>query len=305
VDMNKLLVLLPEMATFVVVIEQGSFSRAAIKLGVAPSSVSRSVARLENALQQKLIERTTRSLRLSTIGEEVFCLCIDMVNSAKSAVNAAYSESDTISGLVRVSAPKALARKVLSPIILDFLQVYPNVSIQIQSEDHFIDPIGNEVDVVIHITDKPVEGLVAKLLGNSRLVLCVSPAYIDTQGAPHSPSDLVTHNCIRLGESAADRKWSFNRGHNIETVNIDGNFAANHTEIRKDAVLRGLGISVFPEFTINELIQSGAVVEVLPDWTLNGRYQGQIVAQYLQSKYVPAQLKLFVDYLHEQMQDYR
>ncbi|WED29705.1 LysR family transcriptional regulator [Vibrio sp. DW001] len=304
-DMNKLMVLLPEMAIFVVVIEEGSFSRAAIKLGVAPSSVSRSVARLENALQQKLIERTTRSLRLSTIGEEVFCLCIDMLNSAKSAVNAAYSESDTISGLVRVSAPKALARQVLSPIILDFLQTHPNVSIQIQSEDHFIDPIGNEVDVVIHITDKPVEGLVAKLLGNSRLVLCASPAYIDTHGVPHSPSDLVTHNCIRLGESAADRKWSFNLERNIETVNIDGNFAANHTEIRKDAVLRGLGISVFPEFTINELIQSGEVVEVLPDWTLNGRYQGQIVAQYLQSKYVPAQLKLFVEYLHEQMLDCR
>lgn len=201
---NKLIALLPEMAVFVVVMEEGSFSKAADKLGVAPSSVSRSIAKLEEALQNKLLQRTTRQMRLTSRGEEIHSLCIDMLKSARLVTDAAFSSQGEISGEIRVAAPRALANQVLSPIVLDFLQNYPKVSVHFIVEDHFIDPVGHEVDLVIHITKKPIEGLVSKILGTNRLVLCASADYLKRMGTPQDPSELSLHQCIRLGESSSD-----------------------------------------------------------------------------------------------------
>ena len=302
-DTNKLIALLPEMAVFVVVIEEGSFSKAAEKLGVAPSSVSRSISKLENALCQKLLERTTRNMRLSIAGEEVHGLCMDMLKSARLATDAAFSSQSEVAGEIRIAAPRALASQVLSPLILDFLQEYPNVSVHFVVEDHFIDPIGHEVDMVIHITDKPVEGLVAKELGTNRLLICASKSYLEKFGYPRSPEELSAHQCIRLGESPVDRKWVFGRQGVIRTVKFDGRLAVNHTEIRKEAVLRGMGVSIFPEFSIDTLIQSGEVVALFPEWEVKGSYQGKIVAQYPQSRFIPRQLKMLVEYLHSRLSE--
>ncbi|CAM2846478.1 LysR family transcriptional regulator [Vibrio mytili] len=300
-DTNKLIALLPEMAVFVVVIEEGSFSKAAERLGVAPSSVSRSISKLETGLCQKLLERTTRNMRLTSAGEEIHGLCVDMLKSARLASDAAFSSQNEIAGEVRIAAPRAYANQVLSPLILDFLDAYPKVSVHMIVEDHFIDPIGHEVDMVIHITDRPVEGLVAKVLGINKLSVCASRAYLKKYGYPSSPADLSTHQCIRLGETSLDRKWSFGKRGQIHHVNIDGRFAVNHTEIRKQAVLRGGGISIFPEFSVAELIASGDFVELFSDWEVQGNYTGHIVAQYPQSRFIPSQLKVLVDYLQNKL----
>ncbi|WP_434361998.1 LysR family transcriptional regulator [Parasalinivibrio latis] len=299
---NKLMVLMPEMAVFVTVIEEGSFARTAIRLGVAPSSVSRSISRLENALEKKLIARTTRKLSLTPVGEEVFGLCKDMLQSAKQAVDAAQSEEGEVSGVIRFAAPKALSRQVLMPIVLEFIETHPDISVHFKVIDHYIDPVSDEVDVVIHITNQPVEGLVAKKLGSTRLVVCATPAYLLQHGTPELPGDLARHNCICLGEMPADRSWKFTKDAKDKTVTVGGSLTVNHSEIRREAVLRGLGISIFPEFVIADYIASGKVIEVLSDWYLNGRYQGDIVAQYPYSKFVPNQVKVFLAFLSERWQ---
>ncbi|MEL7291426.1 MAG: LysR family transcriptional regulator [Pseudomonadota bacterium] len=298
-DTNKLIPLLSEMAIFVSVVESGSFSKTAQKLGVSPSSVSRSVTRLENALQEKLLERTTRQMRLSTTGQEVYSLCSDMMNSAKLAVSAAQADKSEVSGSLRVAAPKALSRQVLMPMVLDFIDLYPSVALQLKVADHYIDPIGDEVDVIIHITEKPTEGLIAKPLANCRLVLCASPHYLQQHGVPTHPEDIAQHNCLCLGENPRDRIWDFTNNAKRVSVNVNGSFTVNHSEIRREAVIRGKGISVFPEFAIQSYIASKKVIEVLPDWHVGGKYQGTIVAQYAQSKFIPGQIKTFVDYLQQ------
>ncbi len=300
-DTNKLITLLPEMAVFVVVLEEGSFSKAAERLGVAPSSISRSMAKLETALNKKLLERTTRNMRLTTVGEQVYSLCGDMLKTAQLATDAAFSVQDEVAGEIRIAAPRALANQVLAPMILDFLQEYPKVSVHFAVEDHFIDPVGHEVDLTIHITEHPVEGLVGRVLGDSRLVLCASADYLNEYGYPTEPQDLSHHQCIRLGESTGDRKWVLRQGEVTHNIQVDGRLAVNHTEIRKQAVLRNMGISIFPEFSISQLIEEGAVVEVFPDWEIVSRYQGQIIAQYPQSRFVPNQLKALVEYLQKRL----
>ncbi|MGD8120924.1 LysR family transcriptional regulator [Vibrio sp. TRT 2004] len=296
-DTNKLIPLLSEMAIFVNVVESGSFSKTAKKLGVSPSSVSRSITRLENTLEEKLLERTTRQMRLSVTGQEVYSLCADMMYSAKMAVSAAQTDKSEVSGVLRIAAPKALSRQILMPMILDFIEAYPKISLQLKVADHYIDPIGDEVDVIIHITDKPNIGLVARTLTQCRLILCASPAYVEKNGIPEHPEDIHAHNCLCLGENPRDRVWDFTQGEQKYSINARGSFAVNHSEIRREAVLRGIGISVFPEFAIQEYLDSGQVVELLEEWHIGGNYQGQVIAQYAQSKFIPKQIKAFVDYL--------
>lgn len=300
-DTNRLIPLLSEMAIFVNVVESGSFSQTAKKLGVSPSSVSRSITRLESALEEKLLERTTRQMRLSSTGQEVYSLCSDMMNSAKMAVSAAQVDKTDVSGSLRVAAPKALSRQVLMPFILDFIDDYPNVSLQLKVADHYIDPIGDEVDIIIMITDKPMEGLIAKPLGQCRLVLCASPEYIEQYGMPVHPQDISGHNCLCLGENPRDRVWEFTNNNKKISINVNGSFIVNHSEIRREAVLRGVGLSVFPEFAIQSYIDSGQVIEVLRDWHVGGNYQGKIIAQYAQSKYIPSQIKTFIEYIQNRL----
>ncbi|MBH9741762.1 LysR family transcriptional regulator [Vibrio navarrensis] len=300
-DTNRLIPLLSEMAVFASVVEAGGFSAAAQKLGVAPSSISRSVTRLENALQEKLLERTTRQMRLTASGQQVYLLCSDMMSAAKLAVSAAQSEKDQVSGMLRIAAPKALSRQVLTPVLLNFIEDYPKVSLQLKVADHYIDPIGDEVDVIIHITEQPVQGLVARSLGQCRLLLCASPEYLQRHGTVTTPQELSERNCLCLGENPRDRVWDFYQAEQKVSVNVRGSLTVNHSEIRREAVLRGFGISLFPEFVVREDLASGQLVPVLADWQLSGRYQGTIWAQYAQSKYIPNQIKALVDYLQQRM----
>lgn len=299
-NINKLIPLLSEMAIFAKVVDCGSFSKAATTLGVAPSSVSRSVTRLEDALQEKLLERNTRQMRLSSSGQKVYDLCSDMLTAANMAVNAAHSAKTEISGSLCIAAPKALSRQVLMPMVLDFVEAHPAVAVHFKVDDRYIDPVADGTDIVIQITNNPIEGLISKKLGHCRLILCASPAYLNQHSIPSHPDDIIEHNCLRMGEFPRDSVWEFTNQDDKIAVNVQSTFAVNHSEIRREAVLRGIGISIFPEFVIAPYLKSKEVVEVLPDWQVGGNYQGNIVAQYTQSKYIPNQITAFVEYVREQ-----
>lgn len=296
-DTNKLIALLPDMATFVTVVEQQSFSKAADQLGVAASSVSRSVARLETALATKLLERTTRRLRLTVAGEETFALCQSMLQNAQQAASAAQSNSEQPTGLLTVAAPQALARIVLSPVILDFIATYPDIRLRFKVEDRYLDPIADNVDVVIHLTDTPIAGLIAKPLGRVRMLLCASPAYLNQAGTPQHPEDLAQHRCITLSEDQDDTVWRLRKDKQTCNVPVNGPLSVNHSSIRKQAALRGMGIALFPDFVVATELQRGDIVQVLPDWQMDGKYQGTMVAQYAQSRYIPTQVRAFIDFL--------
>ncbi|GAD78409.1 LysR family transcriptional regulator [Vibrio ezurae] len=301
-NINQMISLLPEMAMFVHVAESESFSRTAKSLGVAPSSVSRSITRLENALEQKLLHRTTRKMRLTNKGEEVYLICRDIMNSAKLVTNAVKSDDTAISGSLKVAAPKALAKQVLMPVILDFMTQYPRVDFQLKVTDQHVDLIRDDIDLLIHITDTPIEALVGKVLSECRLIMCASPMYIAQNGIPQSPQDLLKHNCLCLGEDLKDRCWVLTSSNQTCSVNVRGTFHVNHSEIRREAVLRGLGISIFPEFSVHQYILSGEVVPLFDNWHISGNYQGNVIAQYPQSKYLPTQLTHFIQYLVEYFQ---
>lgn len=299
VNTNKIIPLLADMAIFVTVVEQGNFSKAAQKLGVTPSAVSRQISRLEEALGIKLLQRTTRQLALTESGEVTFLSCKQMVEAAEQAISASTSATSTVSGLLRVAAPKSLANKVLRPLFVEFLKKYPDIQLHLKVTDQVLDPIHDSIDFLIHINDKPIESLVNIKLGSVGQTLCASPEYLQEKTAPLHPDDLKNHACLCLGENATDNRWQFIKKNQQATVQVSGPYLINHSEMRRDAIEQGFGIGALPDYMATQSIESGMLIPLLSDWKLQGNYQGDICLQFVQTKYMPNKNRAFIDFMKQ------
>lgn len=300
-SINLPLPLLAEMAIFVKVVETGSFSEAARQLGASPSSVSRSISRLEKALATRLLQRTTRKLRLSEGGEEVFKRCQEMVNAARSVMEISGQYTHEAEGLVRVSVPKAVGRFVIHPHMPAFLQRYPKVDVQLILEDRPVDLIDDNLDLILRISESPPPGLVGRPLFPIEHLLCATPQYLAEHGTPQHPHDLQEHSCVYLGETPADARWKFRQAGKTVTVGVRGRYAANHTGVRLDAVLQHVGIGSLPYFTARHALEAGTVVQVLAQWDFIASYHGEVWLLHSPTRYLPPKLRVFIDYLVECM----
>lgn len=298
-DTNKLMPLLSDMAIFVTVIEQGNFSKAAKKLGVTPSAVSRQISRLEDALGIKLLERTTRQLALTESGNLTFDYCKQMVESAEHAVNASCSATSSVSGLLRVAVPRSLANKVLRPIFTEFLKRYPEIKLHLKVTDRILDPIHDGVDFLIHINDSPIEALVNVNIGYVKQVLCASPDFLEKHSLPTHPDELKHLPCICLGENVTDSRWRFSKKKQQLTVQVSGTYLLNHSDMRKDAIVQGFGIGPLPDYLAQQGIEKGTLIPLLQDWKMQGNYQGGICLQFVQSKYMPNKNRAFIDFMKQ------
>ncbi len=294
---NKLIASLPDMAILVTVVEEGSFSAAGRKLAITPSAVSRQIARLEQNLAVKLIERTTRKMQLSEAGKPVYELCRTMLNAAREVAEVTHLSNTDLQGTIRIAAPKAVAKHLLEPLLVSFAQRHPQISLHIKVTDYIVDPIHNEVDVLVSLTQHPNLGLIAKDLTQVKTLLCASPCYIAQHGELNTPQALTKHCCITLGEGADSEVLQFFKERQKAVVEVKGRYCVNHSEMRLNAIKQGLGIGLLPDFIARDAIRSGELVELLPDWSVKHNYQGTLRLQYAQSKYTPERLKLLVKHL--------
>ncbi|PHM37412.1 LysR family transcriptional regulator [Xenorhabdus mauleonii] len=298
---NNTINLMREMAIFAKVVETGSFSETARQLAATPSAISRSVARLEKALGTRLLQRTTRKLRLSEGGKKVYVHCLEMLSAAQEVMAISGNFSPEPQGLVRVSVPKAIGRFVVHPHIPDFLEHYPKVDVNLRLDDRYVDLIDDHVDLAIRITNQPPSGLMGRRLLNIWHMLCATPEYLAKHGTPQHPNDLKAHSCIYLGEEPGDSRWKFAQGNKIATVNIHGRYAANHTGVRLDAVLQHIGIGSLPYFTAKHALQQGQLVQVLPDWSFKANYSGELWILYPPTRHLPPKLRVFIEFLAERL----
>jgi DNA-binding transcriptional LysR family regulator len=298
---NQLLSLLTEMVVFAKVVETGSFSAAAHLLGTTPSATSRAVARLEKVLGTRLLQRTTRKLRLSESGHAVHARCLDMVNAAQSVMAVSGQLNPEPQGLVRVSVPKAVGRFVIHPHIPDFLARYPQVDVLLRLDDRPVDLIADQVDLAIRITDSPSPGLMGRHLFDIHHLLCASPQYLQRRGMPGHPHDLKAHDCIFLGEAPGDARWKFQQGSKRVSVQVAGRYAVNHTGARLDAVLHHLGIGSLPFFTARHALQQGHIVQVLPNWQFQADYSGQAWVLYPPTRHLAPKFSAFIQFMAERL----
>lgn len=294
---NDFLDALPDLAAFAAVAEAGSFSAAARQLGLTPSAVSRQVARLERRLKLRLMERTTRKLRLTEAGQAVLARSQDMLAAARGAFALGDELAGTPRGLVRVSVPKAVGRLVVHPLMAGFLRRYPEVDVQLVVTDRTVDLFAEPIDLAIRMTDSPPPGLAGRPLMAIRHMACASPTYLADRGMPLHPRELAQHSCLYLGEDERDRHWRFRRGADEVTVKVLGRYVANHSEIRLEGALAGFGIASLPAFTATPALQAGSLVQVLPDWEHLTAYAGTAWLLYPSNRYVAPKLRAFIDYL--------
>lgn len=295
-NQSKLIALLPDLASFIAVVNEGSFTAAAKKLLVTPSALSKLITRLERALAVKLIERTTRKLLITQTGKKVYDQAVIMLNAAEQAVEVSTSDHLVPSGSLTVAAPEAFLNSVLEPLVIPFLAAYPEIQLKLRVIDGEIDLFKHGIDIAFKLTDKPDENLVLKELGKTNLVLCASPEYLAENGLPHHPTDLVEHDCLYLAETTKDNIWDFLKDDQFHTVEVSGRYAVNHSQMRLKAVKDGLGIGIFHDFVIQQALLNKQVIPVLQDWTIKSNYHGAIAMQFAQTKYMPARLRVFIDY---------
>lgn len=291
------------MAVFVRVVELGSFTAVAQSLGQTPSAISRQISRLEKKLGVRLLMRTTRKLRLSEVGQDVFQSCSQMLSAAYSATEAVGNFIEKPQGLVRASAPMTYGKIVISPHVNSFLQEYPEVDVQFILTDRVVDLIDDSMDFVIRIEQSPPLGLAAKRLMEIKYVLCASSDYLERRGRPETPKKLKEHDCLFFGDNENDSKWLFRRSLEKIAVTVRGRYIVNHSEAMLEAVQNGAGIGFLPFFTARKALERNELIRLFSDWDLVTPYQGTAWILYLPNRYLPPKTRLFIDHLAANIKD--
>lgn len=292
-----------EYEFFVRVVELGSLSKAAEVMGLSNPSASRHLAALERRLGARLIERSTRRLFVTDIGQDFYGRCkaaLDDMNEAVEAVNATTSNPV---GVLRVTASLSLSLQHIAPLLPGFAQLCPNVRVELVASNRYYDIIDNDVDVAIRTREfEPDSSLVIRSLANTRRMLAASPSYLNRQGIPSDPQALAKHQLL-LYTYHNPHELNFRRGHEAVTIPTKSMLEANDGQILRVAAVQGLGIVVQPIYVLYDDLVAGRLVPLLMDWELP---QLSINIVYQHRRLVPAKTRAFIDFLVEDFrrQDY-
>jgi DNA-binding transcriptional LysR family regulator len=289
--------LLSEMAVFSAVVEAGSFSAAARKLGMTTSAVSRHVGRLEASIGGRLLQRTTRSLSLTELGRHAYDGSSRLVAAAREvrALAGTYGERPT--GLLHVSAPVVLGQLWLAPKMQAFLEQHPGVDVRLTLLDRELDLVEEGVDVAVRISRALMPGLAARPLFPVRYVLVAAPGYLEARGVPQAPTDLAAHSCIHVGYGAYGNDWAMQRGEERVEVTVAPRLTATNSAAILAAVEAGAGIGLMPDFTARAALASGAVRQVLADWSMCEPYTGTVHAVYVPGRHMALKVRALIDFL--------
>jgi DNA-binding transcriptional LysR family regulator len=283
------------MLLFAEVVSAGGITAAAGRLGLRKSTVSRRLAALEERLGTRLLERTTRRLRLTEAGREYHAQCARLVAEAR-AVNRSLSEvRGTPRGTLRV-ATLSLLGELLTPVISEFLLRHPQVSVELALAQAHVDLVAEEYDVALRTGPLPDSSMVAKRLGSVRTGYYASPAYLSRRGTPRSWSDLSNHECVLLAEPGTDEVWFFSGPRGARTVRVDGRLRVPSERAGHAAARAGLGLVRLPTSLVAEDLRTGVLVPVLETLTPPGL---PVFAVFPSGRNLPPKVRAFLDLLAE------
>ncbi|MCB2426355.1 LysR family transcriptional regulator [Methylophaga pinxianii] len=287
-----------EMETFLSVAQAGSLSAAARELELTPSAVSRIMTRIEKRLGVRLIVRSTRSLRLTSEGES-YALAARRILKDLDDTETTIANRGSPSGNIKVSTATAHSRLTIVPLLKEFLQRYPDITIEIDVTDQISDVSAGHVDVAIRFGQLPDSGLHARRLGETGRVVIASPEYLKKAGTPQSPADLKKHNCLDFSFRRLEPGWPFRENGQSYLLSVSGNIIANNGETLVELARQGMGITRVGRFHVEQDLESGLLVPLLEAY--NPQDREAIHAVYIGGKNVPARIRVFVDYLVEKM----
>ena len=263
-NLNTLLV-------FVRVAESQSFKLAGDRLGLTPSAVSKSIAKLEAELHTRLLQRSTRKVALTNDGQFFYTRCLNIFQEIEDAQNTLTMNTQLPQGRLKVQMPVGFGRRVIMPKLLAFSKTYPELLIDIEMSDRAIDPLHEDIDLSIHIGKLHRQDVVAKKIGRLSFAACASPQYIAEYGEPQSPDELESHNCLAyLMTGGQYRDWVFLREGKILTKTLSGNLNINNAESLLELAKAGAGITMISNFIAADAIKEGHLKRILTDYLVEG-----------------------------------
>jgi DNA-binding transcriptional LysR family regulator len=288
-----------------VLAETGSFTAAAGRLGVSKAAMSHRLSELEQATGVALVRRTTRSVRLTEAGQHL----VDSTRASFAEIERSFASAKDLAtaphGLLRVTAPVALGRQQIVPVIPDFLRLHPGIRIELELSDHLSSLAKEGFDLAVRHVQSVPDTHVAWKLCATRSLLVATSGYLRKRGAPVRPEDLGTHDCLHYLRGSVIPTWTVEPrdGHSERiTVKIGGSFAANNSEALREAALAGLGIALLPDFSAQKDIRSGKLQVVLPDWRVTGAFGDNLFAIRPYATHVPRTVHAFVGFLRSRLQ---
>lgn len=285
---------LNDIVVFTKVAETKSFTGAADQLGLPKSTVSRKLAQLEERLGVRLVQRTTRKLALTEIGEAYYQRAARIVADIQAAEQVVTDMQATPRGRLRVTAPIDLSTRYLGAIVADFIAEHPDVTVELDATDRVVDLIEEGFDVAVRFGQLPESTLIARKLTVLNAVLCASPAYLAKRGTPKSVDELEDHDKVLFAPSARTTGWTLLNGDQTYELGRPARFISNNLGAVRDVVLAGGGLAVVSEFMVACDIHEGKLVRVLPEWTSR---PFDVQAVYPARQNLPPRLQLFLDHL--------
>lgn len=288
------------LATFSAIVSAGSISKAASRLGCGKSVVSRQLAKLETELGTRLIQRTTRRLTLTEVGEAVLLEAQQIDRSLANVEQITGQFQQEVRGRLRVSCPRPLGQRYLIPLLTEFTQRHPQVEITLVVEDRLSDLVAEQIDVAIRVAHMEDSTLVARKLVPNPRVLIAAPAYLARAGTPKTPADLAHHNCLLYisGTTVRD-EWTFRKGTTTTLIRATGNTRMNDGMALAASACTGAGITVLDRLLVEPELASGALVELLPDYVLDAG--PPVYAVYPARKWLALKTQTFVTFLQERL----
>ncbi len=286
---------LEDMQLFVTVVERGSFTAAADLLGLSKQFISRRLMQLEARLGVRLINRSTRRLDITPVGQAYYERVTRILADVEEAEQVISHQRTTPRGTLRLSAPMSFGTLYLGSLLPAFLMRYPDISIELELSDRRVDMLEEGFDMAIRIGSLQDSTLIARPLGASEMITCCSPDYLQTQGAPQTPEELSSHECLLYGHGR-QAEWLYQRSGSPARISVRGRYRVNNGELLRDAAMAGLGITLLPSFIVGPELRTGRLIRLLDKFqppALN------IYALYPQHRQISLLIRVFSDYLHE------
>ncbi|HUB43839.1 MAG TPA: LysR family transcriptional regulator [Acetobacteraceae bacterium] len=294
---------LAAMEAFVRVMDAGSFSGAATQLRVRQSTISKTIAQLEDRLGVRLVLRSTHGLAPTEAGRNFYERAKRTIEEAEQADAAARGEATTVQGRMRVSAPVTFARLHIIPHLPAFLTEHPSLDIDVILDDGDVDLVEAGVDVALRLGNLADSALTARKIGQSRSLVVGARAYLETHGVPQSPGELAAHQIVIYDQRAGGTTWTFRQETTEVTVHVSGRLRVTAAEGVREGVLAGLGLSIGgSEWLFAPELRSGQVLSVLDDWSLPSM---SLWAIFPTGRQASAKARTFVRFIEQQISEKR
>ncbi len=283
-----------QISTFAEVATRGSLSAAARAEGVAPAMIGRRLDALEERLNVKLLQRTTRKIALTIEGAAFLEDCQRILTELEEAETSVSERSAKASGQLTISAPAGFGRQHVAPLIPAFLEEHKEVRLTLNLSDRVVDLIGEGVDVAIRIATLTDSNLIGVKLADNKRVVVASPDYLKKHGRPVSLHELSNHNCLTFSSDGSQRGWTFRENGKNVLLKVEGNMVCNDGAVLHDWALAGKGLAWRSMWEVGSEIEQGKLVTVLDEYTAPGN---DIYAIFAQRRHLPLRIRAFVDYL--------